>query len=228
MIKTGTVATSVYLVRHAQSANNAKAVEQRCCDPSITRLGEQQAEMTARLLGELEFESLVCSAFRRALQTAQWIGRCTRLTPEVIVAMHEHGGCYEGWNDENFVGRPGLTAGEIHAEFGDVQLPADFPESGWWQSSSRESQEASGQRAFRMVELLKSRLKTGNGNLVCVTHADFLNKILQAMFGVKIRSHESFPDLKNTGVTQVGLEENEWKLYQLNSVEHLPESLVTP
>lgn len=216
----------LYLVRHAQSANNAQADEKRVNDPSITELGWHQALELGKHLLDIqaradEFESLICSGFRRALQTASQIQKQIGLVPEIMVDVHEHGGCYDGWNEKNFVGRPGLTAQEIVQEFGPVKIPADYPEIGWWESKPRETQEASGQRAIKVSNQFSERLKTSTGNLICVTHADFLAKLLQAMFGPEIREHELFHDLKNVGMTVVGLEESCWKLYQLNSVDFL-------
>jgi 2,3-bisphosphoglycerate-dependent phosphoglycerate mutase len=217
----------IYLVRHAQSGNNAQPVEQRTDDPSITCLGHQQAEKVAERLAVLSLGSLVCSAFRRALQTAYWISRSTRLVPEVIVDLHERGGCYAGWQEANFTGMPGLTPVEVVSEFGPVQLPGCYPKSGWWGSRPRESQEACAQRAVRMADELKTRVRLCEKSIVCVTHADFLSQLLLAMLGDELRDDEGFSDLKNAGITQVGLDETGWKLYELNSVDHLPDLLVT-
>lgn len=216
----------LYLVRHAQSANNAQADDKRVNDPSITNLGWEQARSLGNHLLEQqaqpkEFESLICSGFRRALQTASQIQEQIGLVPEIMVNVHEHGGCYDGWNEENFVGRPGLTAQEIAQEFGPVKLPDDYPEVGWWESKPRETQEASEHRAIKVSNDFLKRLTNSTGNLICVTHADFLAKLLLAMFGPEIRDRDRFHDLKNVGITVVGLEESCWKLYQLNSVDFL-------
>lgn len=217
----------LFLIRHAQSQNNAKLESERVSDPGITETGTRQAALLGDHFASLEFGSLICSGFRRALQTAEFLRPVHRLTPEVVIDLHEHGGCYSGWHPENFRGEPGLNAEEIQAEFGKVHLPSELNSAGWWKSMSREAHGASDERAERVSRLLKNRLEKSTVNIVCVSHADFLAKLLLAMFGNSIQEHATFFDLKNVGVTEVGLDGFNWKLYQLNSVDFLPDELVT-
>lgn len=218
---------SLLLVRHAQSANNALPDDQRVPDPGITPIGIRQAERLADQLGSLEIQQVITSAFRRALQTANAIRKRLNVPVSVEVDLHEHGGCYSGWHPENYQGQPGMTRGEILDEFGDIFIPEDFPQSGWWQSQPRESGPQSDQRAEQVEVFLRSKLIAAQAHLVCITHADFLAKLLTTMFGTRIQADPRFQDLANTGITQVGLADNEWTLYQLNFTEHLPGHLVT-
>ena len=126
------VSHQLLLIRHAQSQNNANEEQARICDPGITDLGRQQAESLSRFLSSMDFESIICSAFRRALQTAEHLNSTLGKPSEVLIDLHEHGGCYEGWHSENFVGMPGMTDTEIEAEFSNVVFPDDYPADGWW------------------------------------------------------------------------------------------------
>ena len=217
----------VYLVRHAQSANNAQADEFRVCDPGITEIGRKQAAAAAEFFRDLEFQTLVTSGFRRALQTAAFLSTVTGTCPEVVVGMHEHGGCFDGWNESNYAGRPGMTAEEISAEFGPVRLPQDFPPGGWWQSRPRESHPQSDQRARAMSEWLGQRISQADSSIVCVTHADFLSKLLLSMLGDPIRKEPGFCDLKNCGWTHLVWSSSGWRLVQLNQTDYLPNELRT-
>lgn len=217
----------LFLIRHAQSANNAQHESRRVSDPGLTSLGRKQAGCLARFFEQVAIESLICSAFRRALQTADSIRTVSGHTPEVIVDLHEHGGCYEGWNANNFRGASGMSPQQIAKEFGKVTLPESFPEKGWWASRHREEHSESDRRATQVEQVLKCRVGQSQGNVVCVSHADFLSKLLLVMFGEKVRQQEQFHDLKNVGITRVTISKSDWVLHDLNRVDFLPEELIS-
>lgn len=217
----------LYLVRHAQSANNARPEHLRVSDPGITEVGEQQAICLADWLDAGSFVHLTTSAFRRALQTASFIRRRTEHMPEVIVDVHEHGGCVDGWHADNFVGRPGLSHAEVVAEFGEVKIDQAIDRDGWWKSKPREEFSQSRQRAQKIAAYFRERLSNERQSILCVTHADFLAMLLEQMFGDAIHEDSRFFDLKNTGVTHLELTDGEWAIHTMNSVEHLPEELIT-
>ena len=114
-------AMDLYIIRHAQSTNNALPAEiemsDRVCDPLLTELGHRQAELPGRAPGDrprrLErsrigrpeaggapsvtsygITRLVCSPMRRTLLTAQPISHVLEIRPEVWLDIHEHGGIY--------------------------------------------------------------------------------------------------------------------------------------
>ncbi len=86
----------LYLVRHAQSRNNAQPVELRVEDPALTDLGHEQARRLAERVTRLRLTKLFTSPFRRALQTAEHVRLATGLIPEVRIDLHEKGGCVSG------------------------------------------------------------------------------------------------------------------------------------
>ena len=221
------VSHQLLLIRHAQSQNNANEEQARICDPGITDLGRQQAESLSKFLSSMVFESIICSAFRRALQTAEHLNSTLGKPSEVLIDLHEHGGCYEGWHSENFVGMPGMTDTEIEAEFSNVVFPDDYPADGWWQSKPRETHDQSIERAERMANILADRYSAASANVACVTHADFLAKLLVAMFGSEIENETAFFDLKNVGITRVIFDGNRWQFLEVNSVDFLPVELVS-
>ena len=114
---------TVLLIRHAQSVNNSLPEEQRSDDPGLTELGRDQARRLAARLVEWQPERLLTSAFRRTLETTSAVAEATGLTPELVVDLHEQGGCQAGASPEVYQGRPGMTRDEIVAEFGDWLLP---------------------------------------------------------------------------------------------------------
>ena len=106
----------LYVVRHAQSANNALAHPSlmnpdRDSDPSLTEVGFKQAECVARFLKE-EYGAgaercavenrigrLYSSPMRRCMLTSTPIARELGLDITVRGDIFEHGGCFEGSAD---------------------------------------------------------------------------------------------------------------------------------
>ena len=96
----------LYLIRHAQSENNAQPEEQRVEDPALTAMGRRQAGLLADWITSLNLTRLITSPFLRTLETTEAIRQATRLTPEVRVQLHEQGGCYRGYGPDGREGRP--------------------------------------------------------------------------------------------------------------------------
>ena len=115
----------LYIVRHAQSANNALAHPsltnpERDSDPSLTETGFKQTECVARFLKEEygdgnprcavehRIKRLYASPMRRCMLTATPIARELGVDINVRADIHEHGGCFEGSAEGEVVGRPGM------------------------------------------------------------------------------------------------------------------------
>lgn len=67
----------IYLIRHGQSEHNVKPIFQGV-HVSLTKHGELQAESVAQRVAKLDFELLISSSQKRALQTAEAISRLTK------------------------------------------------------------------------------------------------------------------------------------------------------
>lgn len=141
----------LFIIRHAQSTNNALPDERgRVVDPPLTETGRLQAELVAAYLTQSTDRStapceteapngapngapfgangcyfgikrIYASAMFRALETAEPIGRALGLHPEVWVEVHEHGGM---WLDH------GAPAGIVgHPGMTRAEIAARFPDT---------------------------------------------------------------------------------------------------
>lgn len=82
----------LYLVRHAETANNRvrpRRLQGRRTDPGLSDEGLRQAEATGRFLARLPIDAVYVSPLLRARQTAQAIALPHRLPVEVVDELTE-------------------------------------------------------------------------------------------------------------------------------------------
>ncbi len=240
----------LYIIRHAQSVNNALADErQRVCDPALTELGQRQADLLAgHLAGGHDLHPiypwqpsissngrgygitrLYTSAMRRSLQTARPVGRALGLRPEVWIDIHEHGGI---WLDRGegigIVSYGGLTRSEIRTEFAECDVPDELTDAGWWQGSF-EALPLAEARAARVAQTLRDWGKDEakrEEKIAIITHGAFGTLLLRALLGET--EQPIFYHLDNTSISLVRFRrENELSVRYLNRLDHLPADMIT-
>lgn len=211
----------LYLIRHAQSQNNALPEEERVEDPGLTELGRQQAEHLAEWIPSLQLTRLITSPFRRTLLTTEPIRRATALVPEVRIDLHELGGCYAGHEFGNLVGRPGMTRREIEAEFSGFEVADDIDGEGWWQSKPYEDMEDARIRAARLIKWTRREFAHSQERVAFVMHADIKRLFLAHL------DAEPIDVACNTSVTEIEFTSNSHHLRVFNQISHLPAHIVT-
>ena len=213
----------LFLIRHAQSQNNALPESQRVSDPGITDLGGQQARALAEHLRDAEIDVLLTSAFRRAMQTMQFIAELRDQPVSIWTDLFEQGGCYSGHVDLR--GAPGMNREEIEMDFPNFAVPDDIGDGGWWNSKPYESWEQATDRAKRIVRRLKNDFGDTDQTVACLSHADFKALLLTEMLGNNHPQWTGSYDLRNTGVTILSFENNQFDVVSLNDTSHLNDSL---
>jgi len=211
----------LFLIRHAQSQNNALPEEQRVEDPGLTELGKQQAEALGKWIPQLELTKIISSPFLRALETAQHIHAATKLAPLVRTAIHEQGGCCSGHPEIGMVGRPGLTRLEIEAQFPGFLVADEIDNGGWWRSQAYENREDALRRAAIVLQQTREEFAHTDERVAYVTHADFKLLFLEHFHG------EPLEVPNNTSVTKVIMTTDQCILAEHNGVAHLPEHLLS-
>lgn len=211
----------LYLIRHAQSQNNALPESQRVEDPGITELGRQQAKHLAERVAQLDLTRLITSPFRRTLETTLPIHETTSLTPEVRVDLHEQGGCYHGYMPGNMTGRPGMNRSEIESEFPGFVVPAGIDGQGWWESKPYEDGESAQRRARKLLQRTLDEFGDSNERVAFVMHADIKLLFLEHFH------YEPLAVPCNTSVTTIRITSGECRLDDYNCVRHLTSELVT-
>jgi broad specificity phosphatase PhoE len=240
----------LYIIRHAQSTNNAIADQKdRTFDPPLTDLGQRQAAIVADYLAngqppdERWFQGhnlngstphgfgitrLYCSPMLRTLQTAQPISAALGIAPEVWTDIHEHGGLYLEYPDERgIVGYPGLSRAQFAEQFGHYILPETITDQGWWNPAhGMESEEASMERAVKVAAALRAQA-TLQERIGIVTHGTFANHLIKAIFD-QLPGRRVFYHHFNTAISRIDFYDDNWLgLVYLNRVDHLPSELLS-
>ncbi len=219
----------LYLIRHAESENNARPEPLREEDPPISELGRRQAEHLARWAKSLEIDFLITSPFLRTLQTTRMITDSASRPVQVWHNVFEQGGCYRGHGPDARQGAPGLGRKAIQQHLCEDEsmctVDATIGEEGWWFGKERETDEQARVRAAQIAQRITESLVGSGSTVVAVIHADIKRLILAELLGPHIDPRHLGP-LHNTGITRLSHNGEIWTLDWFNSVSHLPAPLI--
>lgn len=162
--------TTLYLVRHGETVDNAAQVMQGQTQGQLNETGIRQAEEVAERLSKEHFDAVIASDLHRSVQTAEIIAKALGLKVITTPLLRER-----DWGD--FTGRyiPELKG-----------LP--FPEN-------VESMECMLQRAGRFLDFIRERFP--QQRVIAVGHGIF-NKAIQAVHYKK--STRNIERMKNAEV----------------------------
>lgn len=195
---------TILIVRHAQSANNAKSKVEggevgREADPGITALGVEQAQLLADYLKErrddstspLRVDRILSSPMVRTLETVRPVCAALGLPADIVADLHEQGGLFTGSRqiatpETKYPMIPGLNDDELRQRFPFVGTIEGVGEAGWWRGGY-EAHPDSCARAWRVVELFKALAAKSDGETILVmTHGCFLEILVKALLGMNL------------------------------------------
>lgn len=236
----------VFIIRHAQSANNLLGetaqyddyMARRDPEPPITELGQRQAVLLAEHLAgnnhpERKQEEqgrgygltkLFCSPMLRTLQTALPVSQATGLKPQVWVALHEQGGIFRGnpRNGSEVTGFPGLTRRQLVEQFPGYVLPKEIRDDGWW-FAGYEDGAGCQQRALQVAETLREWAPDmPDDRIGLISHGTFAENLVSALLGLA-PDHRSYFSHYNTAITRIDFLPDGFLIMRyLNRIQHLP------
>lgn len=224
----------VYLIRHAQSENNALTADtmrRRKVDPALTELGYQQRERLADWLGSeasagaINIGQLYTSAMYRSLLTSQPLGEALDLRPEIWLDLHEKGGLFSRQNGQ-VSGFGGMTRTAIRQAFPRVRLGEAVTESGWYDAAlGMEPETHSHYRAIKVAGELRRR-DDSQAVAALVSHAGFLDILIKALFDqLPSRAHTMRYYHNNTAITRIEIARGQTVMHYMNRVDHLPAAM---
>jgi 2,3-bisphosphoglycerate-dependent phosphoglycerate mutase len=245
----------LYIIRHAQSENNARWVstgssDGRSSDPLLTDAGRQQARHLAHFLARAEPEAetdpwdvidrrgfgithLYTSLMQRAILTASGIAQTLDLPLVAWPDIHEAAGLFEYDSDgESRIGLPGPNRSFYESHYPQLVLPDSLGEEGWWNRPS-ETRAETRVRAHRVADELFERHGFSEDHVAIVTHGAFNNYFLSALLDRR-QVEDDGPDprrlwlmMSNTGITRLDYTSRYATLFYTNRLEHLPPHLIT-
>ena len=245
----------LYLIRHAQSVNNARWAETRSDidrdpDPEITEIGRQQAQTLAGhlarpLSGDSEngydpqnrlgygLTHLYTSLMIRAIHTGLYVAEATGLPLVALADIHEWGGIYKHNREtDERKGLPGLSRQDFRARFPDLVLPETISETGWWNRPFETEEEALGRARQFLLNLLE-RHGDSEDRIALITHAGFSLSLLQVIVQFSQRQVELDMSRRvwfrknNTAISRVDFRGEAVIISYVNNVRFLPDALIT-
>jgi broad specificity phosphatase PhoE len=152
------------LVRHGQSEFNVVYGETRrdpgIRDPILTTLGHRQATSTATFLANYPIKRIICSPYRRALQTAEIVAAAFDITFEINPGVGERAA---------FICDIGTTRSELQQAW--PHLRFDHLDEEWW-PVLEESEQSLDQRCQTFRHQM---VATGDWtNTLVITHWGFI------------------------------------------------------
>ncbi len=217
------------IIRHAQSQNNA-GIGPRVADPTLTEIGDRQAELAATALRAFALDVLYVSPMRRTLQTAAPITRATGLPTRVYTGLHEWGGVWEDIAGEarHF---PGLGSASMVEIIPNLELPADVSENGWWTGAVNPLNEASVVRyaranANRFLHYLFDRYPDRT-TIAIVTHGGFGSNLIEELLDIPSLASGARFAQNNTGHAMIDFDDHQARMHWHNRIDHLPDDIVT-
>ena len=244
----------LYLIRHAQSANNllwngSDHTDGRSPDPEITDIGHRQAELLAQHLAHPQAEPrqhpflpaansgfglthLYCSLMTRSILTAQYIASECGIKQQALADIFEKNGVYEYDDKGEMAGLPGPDRNYFIERFPGLSLPETIGESGWWNRPVEDHDEFI-ERVSSVVNSLKQQRAESDACIAMVVHSDFIDQFVNKLMGVTRHDHNYASDwvanwaFHNTSISRFDFINGAHNVVYLNRIDHLPAELVT-
>lgn len=245
----------LYVIRHAQSVNNALWAETgaeigRSPDPELTEVGHQQAQHLAHHLGQptaspqlngsdphnrsgFAITHLYASLMVRSLETGHYVAEALDLPLHIWPEIHEWGGIFEqDTATGERKGLPGISRTELGARFKRVVVPDWLGDEGWW-NRPYEPRDAVVVRAQQFVQGLLDRHGDTNDRVAIITHGGFAYALLGTLLHFTKKNEElDVPRhvwfmKNNTSISRVDFGPDYLNLLYMNRVDHLPTELIT-
>ena len=200
------IATTVYFVRHGQTAANAGNIIQGHTDVPLDELGLKQADIVAGRLKNFPFDAIYSSDLSRALVTAKKIAG-TRPVIATDQLREWHLGHWQGKSLEEI-----KTVFKEEHQWYLIDDPEFTVVDG---ESSREFAERAGNFMQEIAD------KHPGQTVLCVSHGGFLTKVFK--HALQVESLPRRPRIFNTAVCCFSTIDNgkTWQLVFWNDASHL-------
>ena len=198
----------IYLIRHGQTDWNLEGKIQGRHDVSLNKTGLKQAELLAMGMDKRPVVQIFSSRQKRALETAQAVGRRQHVAVTVI----------DGLEEAEFGEWEGKTWDEISREY-----PEEFKV---WCTEPAEIVPPGGEsrpQIYRRIgNALKEILRRSRGDIAIVSHGAALAYMVSIMLEKELGDHDEII-VKNASISTVEYDRETGKFHmaEANDVSHL-------
>ena len=181
----------IILVRHGESEGNAAKVLAYPHTP-LTEKGRAQAFECAKRLENYKIDKVLSSPFKRAVETCEYFTD----KYEIEELLHEQRTGFEGKTYEEY----------FNSEFYKQEKKDPL--------NAKVDGSESLQEVYNRAILLRDKLKTEGGNILCFTHACFMSMLISSVFENPLLSLNLI--LHNAKIWVMGENMGSWYLEALN------------
>lgn len=198
----------IYLIRHGQTDWNVEGKIQGRHDISLNETGVKQAELLAKGMEKRPVVQIFSSRQKRALETAQAIGRSQQVAVTVM----------DGLEEVDFGDWEGKTWDEISREY-----PKEFK---IWCEEPAEITPPGGESRpeiyARMRKALKEIIRRSRGDIAIVSHGAALAYLVSLMMEKELGAHDEII-VKNVSISTVDYdrETGRFTMIEANDTSHL-------
>lgn len=188
--------TLVALVRHGETDFNKNKIIQGRFDIPLNDLGKEQAKKTSKNFADINFDIIISSPLKRALETAHIIASQINYTDDIIIE--------EAFIERNF--------GEADGKNVDLYVDDIFKDN----VKGLEKEEEIKQRIFSGIDRVCKTYENKNIMVVCHSHS------IKAMLASVNPNEYNFKTfLTNCSITFLEKKENDFEIKKVNHNEYL-------
>lgn len=212
--------TTLYLIRHGETAWNASGRWQGHADVPLNDIGKEQARLLAnRLRAErMHFDAIYSSDLSRAFQTAWAIGAALGVAVQLFPPLREID--LGTWS--------GLTRDQVQERY-----PVEFALLERGQDIPRGGGESNAALSKRVTEAVGALAAQHPGETLClVSHGGSLRALMRQSSDTPLLNEVNQHNVINTAISTMTYEDGVWTLLSYNDMAHLlhtdePEEVVT-
>ena len=206
--------TEIYLIRHTQAEGNRYRMMQGDWDGGVTELGRIQIEALAQRFAEIPLDAVYSSDLYRAVATAEAAARRGHLPIQTRTGLRE---INIGPWEQKFFGNVCHDEPELSAQF--------MFDSENWRLKGAETFAQVRDRAFR--ELRRIAEENDGKRIAVVSHGVAIRCLMWAITGIPLSNVADNPICKNTAVTKLLWDGENFRVEYSNDASHLPEQIQT-
>lgn len=185
----------LYIARHGETDWNLMSKIQGQTDTSLNHKGRKQAEELAEKLlrGNYQIDYIYSSRQKRALETAQIIGKAIGVEPVIRSGLEEM----------NFGEWEGYSWPQVETEFSQ--------EYQYWQRNRRYTQTPGGesyqQVLDRLLPVLRETVQNKTGNVLILTHSAVIKALLSYIYDTPFEKMAKNYRTPNAEIIELGEQE---------------------